>query len=62
MSDIQTHAHMVALDMLKIYGEEASTEATKRAGEARAAQQAEAESMWNEVRKAIVELKPQAFD
>ena len=62
MSDIPTRTRMVALDMLKIYGDGASAEAVKRAEGARAAQQTEAENMWKEVRDAIVELKPQVLD
>ena len=62
MSDIPTRTRMVALDMLKIYGDGASAETVKRAEGARAAQQPEAEKMWNEVCQAIVELKPHAFD
>lgn len=62
MSDIPTRTRMVALDMLKICGDGARAEAVKRAEGARAAQQPEAENMWNEVSSAIDELKPKLFD
>lgn len=56
-SDIPTRTRLVAVDMLKIYGEGAGHEAAKRAEDAKARQQPEAENMWTEVRSAIDRLK-----
>ena len=50
-------AHLVAQRMIEIYGDGASAEAANRAQDASAAANPEAADMWNQVRKAIEELK-----
>jgi hypothetical protein len=50
-------AHLVAQRMIEIYGDGAGAEAANRAHDAKAAANPEAADMWNQVRKAIEELK-----
>jgi hypothetical protein len=50
-------ARLVAQRMIEIYGDGAGAEAANRARDAKTAANQESADMWNQVRKAIEELK-----
>jgi hypothetical protein len=58
MQDI-TDARLAAQRMIQVYGESAVVEARKRAEDAGATGQIEAEGMWKQIGKMIIDLAAQ---